>query len=184
MALALEGVDGGPVPPSATDKRQVGPLSPSAPKLFVALALVFPLLFISFVLHVVVGAPCKWHQQEASAHIVHPFKMGAAQMSTRLAGGCAKGELTLLGQQQALEMGRWLRRRYIEDASFLPASHQVHATSATASCQLPASFTPAACRQRHQQHRRAQQQQHMHLGWAAGRSTCFGCHTPCHNAWT
>lgn len=31
------------------------------------------------------------------------------QIATRLEGGCHKGELTLLGQQQALEVGQWLR---------------------------------------------------------------------------
>lgn len=47
----------------------------------------------------------------------------AQQVATRLAGGCSKGELTLIGQMQALELGWQLRRRYIDATGFLPASY-------------------------------------------------------------
>lgn len=48
------------------------------------------------------------------------------------AGGCHKGELTLVGQLQARALGEWLRSRYVAGsggggadgtAGFLPAAH-------------------------------------------------------------
>eukprot|EP00879_Flechtneria_rotunda_P022167 GHRR01023390.1.p1 GENE.GHRR01023390.1~~GHRR01023390.1.p1 ORF type:complete len:166 (+),score=43.24 GHRR01023390.1:140-637(+) len=45
------------------------------------------------------------------------------QMSTVLPGGCSKGQLTQVGQLQALELGYWLRQQYIDTHSFLPASY-------------------------------------------------------------
>jgi lysophosphatidic acid phosphatase type 6 len=49
----------------------------------------------------------------------------AKQRATLLRGGCHKGELTLLGKQQALELGGWLRQRYAHGGpgSFLPPSY-------------------------------------------------------------
>lgn len=44
----------------------------------------------------------------------------AAQVATKFKGGCAKGELTREGQQQARSFGRWLRHRYVTELSFLP----------------------------------------------------------------
>lgn len=35
-------------------------------------------------------------------------------------GGCSKGELTKLGQQQAVSLGTWLRHRYLGAAALLP----------------------------------------------------------------
>lgn len=46
-----------------------------------------------------------------------------------LPGGCTKGELTLLGQQQALDVGAWLRRRYVEQLGFLPPTAAAGAVS-------------------------------------------------------
>jgi hypothetical protein len=45
------------------------------------------------------------------------------QMSTVLPGGCSKGELTKVGQLQALELGYWLRQQYIDSLGYLPASY-------------------------------------------------------------
>lgn len=47
------------------------------------------------------------------------------QMTTKLPGGCHKGELTLLGQRQALSFGQWLRRRYCDNFGLLEAEFQV-----------------------------------------------------------
>lgn len=47
------------------------------------------------------------------------------QMATVYAGGCRKGELTLVGQGQALELGRWLRARYVHKYGLLPQRLQV-----------------------------------------------------------
>jgi hypothetical protein len=49
------------------------------------------------------------------------------QVAARLPGGCHKGELTLVGQQQALELGQWLRARYVEGLGFMPPAYQVGA---------------------------------------------------------
>ena len=35
------------------------------------------------------------------------------------------GELTLIGQQQARDLGAWLRQRYVDQLSFLPPDMQV-----------------------------------------------------------
>ena len=48
---------------------------------------------------------------------VPPMQWQAAKV---LPGGCTKGELTLVGQQQALELGQFLRRRYVDQLGFLP----------------------------------------------------------------
>lgn len=42
------------------------------------------------------------------------------QLATVYEGGCHKGELTLVGQGQALGLGRWLRARYVEKYGLLP----------------------------------------------------------------
>jgi len=47
------------------------------------------------------------------------------QRNIKLPGGCHKGELTKLGQQQARDVGEWLRQRYVQDLSFLPAQYEV-----------------------------------------------------------
>lgn len=52
------------------------------------------------------------------------------QVNQRYAGGCSKGELTLIGQQQALDFGRWLRWRYNMVHSLLPDEHQVGVVNA------------------------------------------------------
>ena len=44
----------------------------------------------------------------------------ATQIAERYAGGCHKGQLTLIGQQQALDFGRWLRWRYAMLHPLLP----------------------------------------------------------------
>lgn len=46
-----------------------------------------------------------------------------------LPGGCTKGELTLVGQQQALDLGAWLRRRYVQQLCFLPPRSAAGAVS-------------------------------------------------------
>lgn len=49
-----------------------------------------------------------------------------AQVFERYPGGCSKGELTLEGQRQAREFGKWLRWRYVMvHDGFLPEAHQV-----------------------------------------------------------
>ncbi|DBB06874.1 TPA: hypothetical protein ACH3X3_009533 [Trebouxia sp. C0006] len=52
-----------------------------------------------------------------------------AQRNIKLPGGCHKGELTKLGQQQARDVGEWLRQRYVQDLSFLPAQYEDGAVS-------------------------------------------------------
>lgn len=47
------------------------------------------------------------------------------QRNIKLPGGCHKGELTKLGQEQARDVGDWLRQRYVQDLSFLPAQYEV-----------------------------------------------------------
>lgn len=49
----------------------------------------------------------------------------ALQRNIILPGGCHKGELTKVGQQQAREVGEWLRQRYVDDLGFLPAQYEV-----------------------------------------------------------
>ena len=52
-----------------------------------------------------------------------PFSRRDAQDAAKvLPGGCTKGELTLQGQQQALDLGAWLRRRYIDELGLLPSA--------------------------------------------------------------
>jgi hypothetical protein len=46
-----------------------------------------------------------------------------------LPGGCTKGELTLLGQRQAIDTGAWLRQRYVDQLSFLPPTATAGAVS-------------------------------------------------------
>eukprot|EP00884_Botryococcus_braunii_P023598 jgi/Botrbrau1/9922/Bobra.0012s0021.1 len=45
------------------------------------------------------------------------------QAKTFYPGGCSKGELTLLGQKQAQDLGHWLQQRYINLAHFLPPEY-------------------------------------------------------------
>ena len=47
------------------------------------------------------------------------------QRNIKLPGGCHKGELTKVGQQQAREVGDWLRGRYIHQLNFLPNQYKV-----------------------------------------------------------
>ena len=47
------------------------------------------------------------------------------QRNIKLPGGCHKGELTKLGQQQARKVGDWLRDRYIHQLNFLPSQYKV-----------------------------------------------------------
>ncbi len=47
------------------------------------------------------------------------------QARTQLPGGCTKGELTKPGQQQARELGNWLRQTYIEKHNFMPPDYRV-----------------------------------------------------------
>ena len=42
-----------------------------------------------------------------------------------LPGGCTKGELTRPGQQQAYDLGAWLRQRYVDQLGFLPPAYEV-----------------------------------------------------------
>lgn len=46
------------------------------------------------------------------------------QVNQRYVGGCSKGELTLVGQEQAREFGRWLRWRYHMVHGLLPERHE------------------------------------------------------------
>lgn len=46
------------------------------------------------------------------------------QVSTKLPGGCSKGELTVQGQKQAFEFGQQLRQRYVDTMQFLPPQYQ------------------------------------------------------------
>ncbi|GIL63317.1 hypothetical protein Vafri_17410 [Volvox africanus] len=61
----------------------------------------------------------------STAGVENPVsKHDLRQRAVVLEGGCRKGELTLLGQSQALDMGRWLRSNYVETAGFLPPTYQ------------------------------------------------------------
>lgn len=51
------------------------------------------------------------------------------QAARVLPGGCTKGELTLLGQRQAIDTGAWLRQRYVDQLSFLPPTASAGAVS-------------------------------------------------------
>ena len=51
------------------------------------------------------------------------------QAARVLPGGCTKGELTLLGQRQAIDTGAWLRERYVDQLSFLPPTATAGAVS-------------------------------------------------------
>ena len=57
-------------------------------------------------------------------HLLPPLP-AHTQVNLRYAGGCSKGELTLLGQEQAMDFGRWLRRRY-SGTPLLPLSPSPH----------------------------------------------------------
>lgn len=46
------------------------------------------------------------------------------QVETVFKGGCRKGELTRIGQRQALQFGQWLRQRYVEEVGFLPPKYE------------------------------------------------------------
>lgn len=46
------------------------------------------------------------------------------QRKVVFAGGCRKGQLTSMGQLQALQLGGWLRERYALERDFLPDSYQ------------------------------------------------------------
>jgi hypothetical protein len=61
------------------------------------------------------------------------------QAKMLLPGGCTKGELTLIGQQQSLEFGKWLRERYVEQLTFLPAVYQARRRPCTLFTRLPPS---------------------------------------------
>lgn len=52
------------------------------------------------------------------------------QVDQRYEGGCSKGELTLVGQEQAREFGRWLRWRYHMVLGLLPERHEPGAVNA------------------------------------------------------
>ena len=75
-------------------------------------------------LHQDSGLRMAWH---AAQLITHDKQVGFAlmQRNIKLPGGCHKGELTKLGQQQARDVGEWLRQRYVQDLSFLPAQYEV-----------------------------------------------------------
>lgn len=47
-----------------------------------------------------------------------------SQIATKFLGGCHKGELTRLGQNQARELGDWLRQRYVYRMQFLPEKYE------------------------------------------------------------
>ena len=46
------------------------------------------------------------------------------QVNTVWPGGCKKGELTWVGQQQSRELGKWLRQRYVQQIPFLPDDYR------------------------------------------------------------
>ena len=47
------------------------------------------------------------------------------QLSITWPGGCKKGELTVGGQEQARNLGQWLRGRYVDHLAFLPEGYTV-----------------------------------------------------------
>lgn len=66
------------------------------------------------------------------------------QARTQLPGGCTKGELTKPGQQQARELGSWLRQQYIEKYGFMPPDYRVWPTASVWSHLLYASALKAS----------------------------------------
>jgi hypothetical protein len=74
-------------------------------------------------------------------------------VAAKLPGGCHKGQLTRVGQQQALGLGKWLRARYVEQLGFVPREHEVRASGPAgaqlrAQRRLPAWHVPLPRRQR------------------------------------
>lgn len=51
---------------------------------------------------------------------LHSPSCSPRQVNETFEGGCHKGQLTLIGQQQALDLGRWLRWRYAMVHRLLP----------------------------------------------------------------
>ena len=48
-----------------------------------------------------------------------------AQAQSVLPGGCTKGELTVPGQLQSRDLGKWLRQRYVKELAYLSPEYQV-----------------------------------------------------------
>ena len=55
-----------------------------------------------------------------------------AQARSVLPGGCTKGELTVPGQLQSRDLGKWLRQRYVKELAYLSPEYQVQDTLAKA----------------------------------------------------
>ena len=55
-----------------------------------------------------------------------------AQAQAVLPGGCTKGELTVPGQLQSRDLGKWLRQRYVTELEYLDPQYQVQDTLAPA----------------------------------------------------
>jgi hypothetical protein len=85
------------------------------------------------------GAPAGTAARKAPAPL-QPLALGRPplppQVAIKLPGGCHKGQLTLVGQQQALDLGRWLRSRYVDQLGFMPGQHEVGA-GGPAGCRRP-----------------------------------------------
>ena len=69
-----------------------------------------------------------------------------AQARSVLPGGCTKGELTVPGQLQSRDLGKWLRQRYVKELAYLSPQYQVQDTLALANkllCSLTMSLSSA-----------------------------------------
>ncbi len=88
-------------------------------------------------LHTTLAAkdPSPWHDPCHAPSWPHCCTLAVLNLSSRPTalhqahvvydGGCRKGELTRLGQQQARDLGAWLRGRYTSYYGFLPPDHPV-----------------------------------------------------------
>ena len=68
-----------------------------------------------------------------------------SQARSVLPGGCTKGELTVPGQLQSRDLGKWLRQRYVKELAYLSPQYQVQDTLAPANKLFCSSIMDPLC---------------------------------------
>lgn len=116
LQVAVTDMKGGPQPPLSHDAIQV-------------------CFYSQFHSALLVQECCQQHD-----HMLTVMAFLCRQARTLLPGGCTKGELTKPGQQQARELGRWLRQTYIDQYGFLPPDYRVRSLP----CKLHIPMTTTA----------------------------------------